>query len=251
MRLKLSAGVLIALAFLVPAAPAMAQGEPPVLNAACQPVERKVWKDFRKLVTIDLDTATDQQVRVQAGQILTEANAESLPVLPPALQERLGGTADDLRKFLQDGMVTAWSVDLRVSTLRTLTDAGSQVKAAAQKVLDAEDVDGYLAYLNDGLYAARALDCASQPTPTATTPAPTTPTPTPTRTTPAPTPSVTTTAVAIPTSSPGPGTSDGDGGGLPVTGAATGTVAGIGAVLLLIGGAVFVTGRRRRSRFVA
>jgi LPXTG-motif cell wall-anchored protein len=205
-----------------------------------------VFKDIRKLVTIDLDTATDLQVRVQAGQILTEANAESLPVLPPALQERLGGTADDLRKFLKTGMQTAWSTDLRMSALRTLTDAGPNVKAAAQKVLDDGDIDAFLAYLNDGLYAARALDCASQPTPTPTQSTPAQPTPTPSVT-----PSATTTAVVVPSPSASTSTSGGDGGGLPVTGAATGTVAGIGAVLLLIGGAGFLIGRRRRSRFVA
>ena len=240
MRRKMAAGVLMALALLIPAAPAMAQAGPPGLDEACQTVDRKVYKDIRELVTIDLDTATDVEVRVLANQILAVAKAESLPVLPGAVQERLDGTADDLRAFLKADVLNAWSTDLRISVGRTLTGAGANVKAAAQKTLDAGAIDAYLAYLNDGLYAARALDCASQPTAT-----------------PSVTPSATTTVAPDPTSSAGPassagpGTSGGEGGGLPVTGAATGIVAAIGGVLLLLGGAGYLVGRRRRSRFVA
>ncbi|MFI6078570.1 LPXTG cell wall anchor domain-containing protein [Actinoplanes sp. NPDC051343] len=240
MRWKLSAGVLMALAFLIPATPALAQSEPTGLNEACQTVERKVYKDIRKLVTIDLDSATDVQVRILANQILFEADAESLPTLPRAVQERLDGTVDDLRTFLKSGLQQAWTTDLRISAVRTLTGAGANVNAAASKALDDGAIDAFLAYLNDGLYAARALDCASQPTPTQSTPTQSTPTP-----------SVTTTGAAVPTSSAGLGASGGEGGGLPVTGTATGTVAGIGGALLLIGGAGFLIGRRRRSRFVA
>src|ERR1700712_3589323 len=105
MRWKLSAGVLMALAFIVPAAPAVAQAaEPPVLNAACQPTERKVFKDIRELVTIDLDTATDVQVRILANQILSVAVTESLPVLPDAVQKGLDGTPDERRAFLKKGV---------------------------------------------------------------------------------------------------------------------------------------------------
>ncbi|WP_030438742.1 ALF repeat-containing protein [Actinoplanes subtropicus] len=236
MRAKLPPGVLIALAllvpavFLIPAAPAMAQTGPPGLNESCQPVERKVYKDIRELMTIDLDTATDVQVRMEADRILYVANQESLPVLPGTLQGKLDGTPDDLRAFLKTGLLGAWTTDLRVTVVRTLTGAGPHVKAAAQKALDNGGIDAFLAFLNDGLYAARALDCASQP------PA---------------TPSATTPAAAIPSSATSRGTSGGQGGGLPVTGADTGTVAGIGGVLLLIGGAGYLVGRRRRSRFVA
>jgi LPXTG-motif cell wall-anchored protein len=239
MRWKLSAGVLLALAFLIPATPALAQTGPTGLNEACQTVERKVYKDIRKLVTIDLDNATDVQVRILANQILFEADAESLPTVPRAVQERLDGTVDDLRTFLKSGLQQAWKTDLRVSAVRTLTGAGANVSAAASKALDDGAIDALLAYLNDGLYAARALDCASQPTPTQSTPTTTV------------TPSATTTGAAVPTSSVSLGASGGEGGGLPVTGTATGTVAGIGGVLLLIGGAGFLIGRRRRSRFVA
>lgn len=243
MRWKLPAGVLMALAFLVPAAPAMAQTEPPVLNEACQTVERKVYKDIRELVTIDLDTATDVEVRVLANQILAAAKADSLPVLPDAIQERLDGTADDLRAFLKADVQNAWSTALRITVVRTLTGAGANVKAAAQKALDEGTVDAYLAYLNNGLYAARALDCASQPAPTATSQ----PTPTPSTT-----PSATTTIAPAPASSASLGApGGGEGGGLPVTGDDTATVAGIGGALLLIGGAGYLIGRRRRSRFVA
>jgi len=233
-RRTISAGVLMALALLIPAAPAAAQAETPGLDAACQTVERKLFKDIRELVTIDLDTATDVEIRVVANQILAAAEAESLPVLPRAMQERLDGTADDLRAFLKKDMLTAWTTDLRVSVVRTLTGAGANVQAAAQKVLDDWTIDASLAYLNEGLYAARALDCASQPTPTPTA-----------------TPSATTTAAPVPTASASTGATGGEGGGLPLTGADTGTVAGVGGALLLIGGAGYLIGRRRRSRFVA
>ncbi|MFG3577666.1 ALF repeat-containing protein [Micromonospora chersina] len=243
MRWKLSAGVLMALAFLIPAAPATAQTEPPVLNEACQTVERKVYTDIRELVTIDLDTATNVEVRVLANQILAAAKADSLPVLPDAIQDHLDGTADDLRAFLKADVQTAWSTALRVTVVRTLTGAGTNVKAAAQKALDEGTIDAYLAYLNNGLYAARALDCASQPTAT--------PTSQPTAT-PSATPSATTTIAPAPASSATLGApGGGEGGGLPVTGADTATVAGIGGALLLLGGAGYLIGRRRRSRFVA
>ncbi|MEU0157064.1 ALF repeat-containing protein [Micromonospora fulviviridis] len=243
MRWKIPAGVLLALAFLIPAAPAVAQTEPPGLNEACQTVERKVYKDIRELVTIDLDTVTNVEVRVLANQILATANADSLPVLPDAIQERLDGTADDLRAFLKADVQKAWSTALRITVVRTLTDAGANVKAAAQKALDEGTVDAYLAYLNNGLYAARALDCASQPAPTATSQ----PTPTPSAT-----PSATTTVAPAPASSASLGApGGGEGGGLPVTGDDTATVAGIGGALLLLGGAGYLIGRRRRSRFVA
>ncbi|MFI7608229.1 LPXTG cell wall anchor domain-containing protein [Micromonospora sp. NPDC049366] len=237
MRWKIPAGVLMALVFLIPAAPAVAAPESPGLNEACQTVERKVYKDIRELVTIDLDTATDVQVRVLTAQILAAANANSLPLLPGEIQERLDGTADDLRAFLKSDVMKIWATDLRVSVVRTLTGAGANVKAAAQKTLDDGNIDTYLAYLNDGLYAARALDCAAQPT-----------------STPSATPSATTTVAPTPASAASPnapGGEGGEGGGLAVTGADTATVAGIGGALLLLGGAGYLIGRRRRSRFVA
>ncbi|MGC9669806.1 ALF repeat-containing protein [Planosporangium sp. 12N6] len=234
MRWEIPAGVLMALAFLIPAAPAVAQTESPGLNESCQTVERKAYKDIRELVTIDLDTATDVEVRVLASQILAAANADSLPVLPGAIQERLNGTADDLRAFLKTSVQNAWSVALRITVVRTLTSAGANVKAAAQQALDDGAIDAYLAYLNNGLYVARALDCASQPTPT-----------------PSATPSATTTVAPTPDSSANPGAPGGKGGGLPVTGTETATVAGIGGGLLLLGGACYLIGRRRRTRFSA
>ncbi|WP_326561460.1 LPXTG cell wall anchor domain-containing protein [Micromonospora sp. NBC_01796] len=242
MRWKVPAGVLVALAFFIPAAPAVAQTEAPGLNEACQTVERKVYKDIRELVTIDLDTATDLQVRVLTADILAAAMADSLIVLPPAIQERLKGTPDDLRAFLKTGMQNAWSTDLRINVVRTLTGAGANVEAATQTVLKNGTIDTYLAYLNDGLYAARAADCASQPTPTPTSQ----PTPTPSAT-----PSATTSVASTPASSASPGAPGGEGGGLPVTGADAATVAGIGGAILLLGGAGYLIGRRRRSRFVA
>ncbi|MEV4499961.1 LPXTG cell wall anchor domain-containing protein [Micromonospora arborensis] len=243
MRWKVPAGALVALAFLIPAAPAMAEAKAPGLDAACQTVERKVFKDIRELVTIDLDTANTAQLRLLAYRILDEAKVNSLPTLPPQIEERLNGTSDDLRAFLKTSVQNIWTIDLRISVGRTMTGAGANVRAAAQTVLDDEAVDAYLAYLNNGVYAARELDCASQPTPTATPSA-----------TPSPTPSATTTVAPTPTSSTSlgaPGGEGGEGGGLPVTGTETATVASIGGALLLLGGAGYLIGRRRRSRFVA
>ncbi|MFI6132129.1 ALF repeat-containing protein [Micromonospora sp. NPDC051141] len=249
MRWKLSAGVLVALAFLIPAAPAAAQAQVSGLDPACQTVERKVYKDFRELITIDLNTATNAELRLLAYRLLAEAQAESLPVLPKAIEDRLNGTADDLRAFLKSGVRNAWQTDLRVKTVQTLTGAGPNVRAATQRALEDGSVDVLLAFLNTGLYDARALDCAAQPTATPTATATAQPTPTASAT-----PSASTTVVptAAPSVSPGaPGGEGGEGGGLPVTGSDTATVAGIGGTLLLLGGVGYVIGRRRRARFVA
>ena len=253
MRGKMSAGVVMALALLIPAAPAVAaetQAEPTGLDAACKPAERKVFSDIRKLVTIDLDTATDIEVRVLANRILAVAKAESLPVLPGELQKRLDAPEPEaeLRAFLKKGMKSAWIAALRISIGRVVTNAGTNVNAAGQKALDSNSIDDWLAYLNEGLYTARALDCA-KPTPTPTVTATSIPTATPTATT------TTAPAPTSPAASDAPGGGGegegGEGGGLPVTGANAGLVAGIGGALLLLGGAGYVIGRRRRSRFVA
>jgi LPXTG-motif cell wall-anchored protein len=237
-RREIPAGVLTALVLLIPAAPAAAHAETPGLDAACQTVDRKLFTDIRELVTVDLDTATEEEIQVVANQILAAATADALPVLPPAMQDRLDGTEDDLRAFLKKGMLNAWTADLRISVGRTMTGAGANVQAAANKVLDDGTFDALLAYLNEGLYAARALDCASQPTQTPSA-------------TPSAAPSATTTVAPVPTLSAGADAPGGEGGGLPVTGADAGTVAGVGGALLLLGGAGYLIGRRRRSRFVA
>ncbi|MDI6100566.1 LPXTG cell wall anchor domain-containing protein [Actinoplanes sp. NEAU-A12] len=253
MRRKMTAGALMTLAFLIPAAPVMAQAEPAAPSKACQTVERKVYKDIRELVTIDLDTANDAEVRVLGYRILEAANAESLPVLPGALEDRLKGTEGDLRAFLKADMQKAWSLALRVVVTRTLTDAGANVEAAAKKVLASGTIAAYLAYLNDGLYAERALDCASQPTPSVTPSATTTVAPKPSSSASIGASGTSSASPSAPgTSSASPSATDGgEGGGLPVTGASTGAVAGIGGALLLLGGAGYLIGRRRRSRFVA
>ncbi|MFI5928806.1 LPXTG cell wall anchor domain-containing protein [Micromonospora sp. NPDC051543] len=238
MRGKIPAGIAIALAFMVPAAPAMAQSASPGLDQNCQTVERKTFKDIRELFTFDLDTANVGQLRLLTAQLLHYANTEALPTLPDVIQERLGGTSDDLRAWLKNDAQKVWTIDLRIKVGQTMTGAGTNVKEAAQKTLDAEGVEPYLAYLNEGLYAARAVDCASQPTPTPTTQ-------------PTPTASATSTVAPTAATSTSPVAAGGDGGGLPVTGADTATVAGIGGALLLVGGASFVIARRRRSRFVA
>ncbi|GAB3813813.1 LPXTG cell wall anchor domain-containing protein [Micromonospora zhanjiangensis] len=232
MRWKIPAGVLMALAFLIPAAPAVAQvhAQAPGQNESCQTIERKVYKDIRELVTIDLDAANEAELRLLAYRILDTANAESLPVLPGRLEERLNGTADALRAFLKKDLQNTWTTALRITVGQTMTRAGANVKAAAQKTLDDGTIDALLEYLNNGLYVARALDCAAAPTPT---------------------PSATATAAPTAAPSASPGAPGGEGGGLPVTGAATATVASIGGALLLLGAVGYVIGRRRRSRFVA
>ncbi|WP_203794105.1 ALF repeat-containing protein, partial [Actinoplanes couchii] len=229
MRRNITAGVLMALALLVPAAPAAAHAAAPGLDATCQTVERKLFTDIRKLITIDLDTATDTEIRVVANQIQAAAKADALPVLPGAIQEALDGTAEELKAFLKTGALSAWKVDLRVSVTRTLNNAGPKVKAGAQDVLKDGGTDVMLTWLNEGLYAARALDCAAQPSPSASI----TSSPSPSTTTsvkPSTSPSTTTTAEPTPspsTSSSAPGT----GGSLPITGSSTGTVAAIGGAL--------------------
>ncbi|MET8198290.1 cell wall anchor protein [Micromonospora taraxaci] len=81
-----------------------------------------------------------------------------------------------------------------------------------------------------------------------------TPTPTPTAT-PTPTPTATPTGTPTPsgTSTPGTTTSPaaGGGGGLPVTGVQAGLIGGIGALILLVGGALLVLSRRRKVVLVA
>lgn len=82
------------------------------------------------------------------------------------------------------------------------------------------------------------------------TPPTTQPTPTATPT-PGGTPTVTPTGGTEPTAVPGDGGTGGAGGGLPVTGANIGVMAGVGAALLLLGGGGYLITRRRRTRFVA
>lgn len=100
MRWKVLAGALMAAAFLIPATPAAAQVGPPGLDASCQPIERTVYTDICELVAINLDTATDEEVRVLAAQILSAAKTDSLIVVPREITERLNGTGD-LRSFLK------------------------------------------------------------------------------------------------------------------------------------------------------
>lgn len=157
MRWKIPAGVMVALALLIPAAPAVAQtGTPRAATASCPAVV--VFTDVRTLITIDLDTASDRAVRVLAGQILTAANANALATLPGVIQTQLSGTPDQLRAFLKTQLTSVWSTDLRIAIGRTLANGGVHLKTAAQQALDNATIDGYLAFLNDGQYIARASD---------------------------------------------------------------------------------------------
>jgi LPXTG-motif cell wall-anchored protein len=82
-------------------------------------------------------------------------------------------------------------------------------------------------------------------TPTTTAPSTTAPTTTP------PSSATPATAPTSPAAGANGGSGGGDGGGLPVTGSAVTTAAGIGVVLLIAGGAGFLVGRRRRNQFEA
>ncbi|MEH0844016.1 LPXTG cell wall anchor domain-containing protein [Micromonospora sp. CPCC 205711] len=93
-------------------------------------------------------------------------------------------------------------------------------------------------------YVGLTTPPTGQPTPTATATASPTPSSTASAT---PTGAPATAPTAAPVT-PGDG---GAGGGLPVTGAQTATVAGVGAALLLLGAAGYLVARRRRTRFVA
>jgi LPXTG-motif cell wall-anchored protein len=226
MRWNIPAGILMALAFLIPSAPAVAQTGSPGLNEACQTVERKVYKDIRELVTIDLDTASVTDVRVLAARILAAATANSLTTLPGRIQERLNGTADELRAFLKTNMQTVWSTDLRVAVNQTMTGAGANVKAAGQEVLDDGTIDAFLAYLNNGLHVARELDCASQPAPSASAST-------------SPSPSVSASASVSPSAAAA--------GTLPTTGANTSFLVLGGVALFLFGIGVVLVARRFRT----
>lgn len=247
MRWKILAGALMALAFVIPATPAAAQVASPGLDESCQTVERKVYKDFRELVTIDPDTAEYVKVRLLADQILSAANKHSFVATPPALQTAMSGSQDDLRVFLKTRIEEYWLQDLRFKISKAMAAGGTNVDEAAQEVLNTSSMDAHLAFLNDGLYAARELDCAAQPTPTPSATATAAPTPSTTATASPTTPA---TDTPTPTPSTSLGTASGEGGGLPLTGANTATVAGIGGALLLLGGAGYLIGRRRRTRFL-
>ncbi|MFB9441973.1 ALF repeat-containing protein [Dactylosporangium vinaceum] len=156
MRWKIPAALILAATLLVPAASAAAQSASP--GPAATTCETVVYTDIRTLVTIDLDTATDTQVRILANQILSAAVADRLSVLPGRVQARLDGTPADLRAFLKSGVAAPWSTDLRIKVNQALAGGGPNVQNAAQIALDAGTVDGFLQYLNDGLYIARAQD---------------------------------------------------------------------------------------------
>lgn len=241
MRRKILAGVFMALAFVIPAAPAVAQTGAiaqtglPGLNEECQTVERKVYKDIRELLTIDLDTAPIVEVRLLATRILTLAEADSLVAVRNALRERLNGTDADLRAFLKTDLLAAWALDLLVAMARTLVDAGANVQAAGQEALRSTSIDVHLAYLNDGLYDARELDCASaSPSAPAST---------------SPSASVSASASSAPTPGAGPSSAaaGGSGGSLPITGANISSLALGGVALIMFGVGGVLVARRFRT----
>jgi hypothetical protein len=160
MRWKIAAGVLVVLALLVPTSSAMAQTSSPSLNQeTCHVI---LYTDIRELVTIDVDTASDLEIRMLANRILAQARADALTELPGRLDELLrNGTPGDIRAFLKTGMWTVWTIDLRIAVNQTMSDAGDTVRAAAQEALDNGTVDAFLGYLNRGLYLALAQDAGA------------------------------------------------------------------------------------------
>jgi hypothetical protein len=159
MRWKITVGVLLTSAFLMPPASAVAQAESPKPNnTPCQTI---VYEDIRELVPIDLATASAEEVEDVAGDILSVAVEDSLSGLGSRLQAAMGGTEADLVAFLTTMMSKYWFVDLRIAVNRTMVNAGPKVREAAQKTLDGTTLDAYLAYLNHDLYLARAADSGS------------------------------------------------------------------------------------------
>lgn len=171
-----------------------------------------------------------------ANQIMAAAKANSLATLPGKIQAQLDGTPDALRAFLKTNLQAAWTIDLRLAVNQTMSAGGANVKAAAQKALDTGTIDAFLAYLNDGLYVARALDCASAPT----TPASTSTSPSPSAVAPASPSRAATTTASTPVAA-----------GLPLTGSNIGILAAVGAALVLLGGASILVARRRRTNTAA
>jgi hypothetical protein len=158
MRWKIPAGALLALALLVPSAPAAARSAAAANQTFCRVA---TYTDLRALVTIDLDTASDTEVDLLANQLQSAAKADKLTTLPGRLQTGLDGSAEDLRAFLRTGLWSSWYTDLRVATAQSLTDATPHVDEAAQAALDAETRDALFTYLNHGRYIAYALDSGS------------------------------------------------------------------------------------------
>jgi hypothetical protein len=158
MRWKMPAGVMLAVALLIPAAPAMAQsGTPKTAAATCQTI---TYVDIRTLIPADLDAATDTRVRIAATQILNAATTEKLTYLPGQVQQALDSTSVDLRAFLRTRVQPVWMTDLRIAANQALAKGGPNVQTAAQTALDTDTADGFMAFFNHELYRARARDCA-------------------------------------------------------------------------------------------
>ncbi|GAA3278105.1 hypothetical protein GCM10020218_027780 [Dactylosporangium vinaceum] len=97
-----------------------------------------------------------------ANQILARAQAEKLTVLRGAgSRTRLDGAPADLRAFLKHGVLQGWAVDLLLRINQAMAAGGPSVRAAAQVALDTNALDASLAFLDHGLYLARAQDCVS------------------------------------------------------------------------------------------
>ena len=131
--------------------------------------------------------------------------------------------------------MATWTVSLRVAVVRTLVDTGANVQAAAQEALDDGTIDVFLPYLNDGLYVARELDCASaSPSAPAST---------------SPSASVSASASSAPTPGAGPSSAaaGGSGGSLPITGANISSLALGGVALIMFGVGGVLVARRFRT----
>ncbi|MEV0272411.1 hypothetical protein AB0H43_26845 [Hamadaea sp. NPDC050747] len=162
MRWKTLAGVVIALAWLVPAVPAAAVEPTPIgLDQACRLGQPVTYPDLRPLLDVDVDAMTDVEVRLRVNQILA-ASKDLYGGVAVRAQESLDGKYEgepkDTRDFLESRARTVWNIDLRVLTSQVMAVGGAHVKEAAGKVLDAATTDAMLGFLNEGQHTARTQD---------------------------------------------------------------------------------------------
>lgn len=164
MRWKTLAGIAIALAWLVPAVPAVAAASAPAqigLDEACRLGQPVSYPDLRSLLDVDVDAMTDVEVRVRVNQVLAASKGLYVGVAAraqDALDGKLEGEEKDSRNFLQSRALLEWKSDLLVLTSQVMSTGGAHVKDAAGKALDAGTVAAAFDFLNTGQHTAREQD---------------------------------------------------------------------------------------------